>query len=433
MNLLVLGSGGREHALAWAASRSSLKPGIFSLPGNPGLARLGTTLPGDPSHAETVLAAVRDHGIDLVLVGPEAPLVAGLADRLDAHRVPVFGPRAAAARIEGSKIFAKELMRRARVPTAGFHVASDPRTAFDLAAVLALPHVIKADGLAAGKGALIVRDRQEARAAVEALMIERRFGAAGDRILFEEFLEGEEMSVFALAAGEHYCLLPSSQDYKRALDGDAGPNTGGMGAYAPVVGWDAALEQRVRAGVIEPTLAALAREGCAYTGLLYCGLMVRDGIANVIEFNCRFGDPETQAVVPVLQGDLLETIREAADPAALRRGLSPLPVAGGSAVCVVMAAEGYPGSVKKGAAIEGLEEAERQTGVLVFQAGTAMEGGRLVAAGGRVLNVVGVGEDLGRARERAYAGVERIRFAGSAWRRDIAWRGLAAPWRGGAN
>jgi len=426
MNLLVVGSGGREHALAWASARSALRPRIFALPGNPGTAELGAVLAGDPRDGDTVLAAVRDHAIDLVLVGPETPLVAGLADRLLAAEVAVFGPGAAAARIEGSKIFAKELMTRAGVATAEFRVAADPASAFTTAGEMPLPHVIKADGLAAGKGAIVVRDRAEARAAVEEIMVARRFGAAGDRVLFEEFLDGEEMSVFALAAGERYVLLPPAQDYKRAFDGDRGPNTGGMGSYAPVAGWSERLEARVRAGIVEPTLAALAREGTPYTGLLYCGLMVRDGVARVIEFNCRFGDPETQAVVPVLEGDLLEAIAAAAGGRGSGEPLPPLASSSETAVCVVLASAGYPGAVTAGQPIEGIEMARARPGVVVFHAGTRVEHGRLVTAGGRVLNVVGMGADLAQACERAYAGAAEIRFPGAFLRRDIAWRGMAA-------
>ena len=424
MNLLVIGSGGREHALAWAAARSPLAPRVFAMPGNPGIGRIGTLVPGNPDDPQAVLAAVREQAIDLVLIGPEKPLVAGLADALLAAGVRVFGPRAAAARIEGSKIFAKELMRRAGVPTADFHIAEDSQTGFALAAALPLPLVVKADGLAAGKGALIVRDREEARSAVEALMVERRFGAAGARVLFEEFLEGEELSIFAIAAGEQYRLLPPAQDYKRALEGDRGPNTGGMGSYAPVVGWDARLEQRVRAGVIEPTLSAMARAGCPYTGLLYCGLMISRGEPQVIEFNCRFGDPETQAVVPLLGGGLLEGLWAAADPQAEKLGIPPVAWQGGTAICVVMASAGYPGPVAGGVLIEGIPAAEEVPGAIVFQAGTRMDGGRLATAGGRVLNVVGVGRDLGEARERAYAAVEAVHFPGGFFRRDIAWRGM---------
>jgi phosphoribosylamine--glycine ligase len=425
VNLLIIGSGGREHALAWAASRSPRKPKIFALPGNPGIAELGSLLPGDAGDHEAIAAIVAGQAIDLVLIGPEAPLVAGLADLLTARGVRVFGPRRAAAALEGSKVFAKELMARAGVPTAGFRVAEDPETALAWAAEMPLPHVLKADGLAGGKGALIIHDRDEARAAVEALMIKRQFGDAGRRVVFEEFLEGEEMSVFALVCGEEYALLPASQDYKRVGEGDRGFNTGGMGAYAPVIGWTPALETRVRRKVIEPTLAALASAGTPYTGLLYCGLMVQEEEPAVVEYNCRFGDPETQAVVPLLAGDLLEALWAASDPQGSRGALAGIEPDGRSAVCVVVASECYPGTVRKRvsiprATLEGGSEA------LIFQAGTRRADGGLETAGGRVLNIVGLGEDLPQARANAYGAIAKQPFEGAFWRRDIAWRGMAA-------
>ncbi len=426
MKLLVIGGGGREHALTWAAARSPLRPRIYALPGNPGIAAVAERLPGSASDADAVATAVREHGIDLVLVGPEAPLVAGLADRLTAEGVRVFGPSAAAAAIEGSKVFAKALMRRYGIPTAEYEIASDPQAAFALTARFPLPHVIKADGLAAGKGALIIRDRAEAQAAVTAMMVERRFGEAGAQLVFEEFMEGEEASIFAIACGERYVLLPPAQDYKRALDGDRGGNTGGMGAYAPIVTWEPRLEARVRSEVIEPTLAALMREGRPYTGLLYAGLMITEGAPRVVEFNCRFGDPETQAILPILQGDLLAALWEAADRGAGSAELPALGHDGRVSACVVMAAQGYPGTVRTGAVIRGLAAAAAHPGVIVFQAGTAAQGAEVSTAGGRVLDVVGVGRDLPDALERAYAGVARIGFDGACWRRDIAWRGLRA-------
>lgn len=429
MNVLLIGSGGREHALAWAMARSTLRPRLFALPGNPGIGELAERLTGDPLDIALVLRAVREHAVDLVVVGPEAPLVAGLTDALVAAGVRVFGPSAAAARLEGSKVFAKDLMQRHGIPTAAYRVVEDPETALAWTERIAYPHVIKADGLAAGKGALIVRDGDEARAAIRQIMVDRAFGAAGARVVFEEFLEGEEASVFAIAAGEHYRLLPAAQDYKRARDGDQGLNTGGMGSYAPFVRWSAALERHVRRDVIEPTLAALAREGHAYTGLLYVGLMIRGEAARVVEFNCRFGDPETQAVVPILRGDLLEALWAATDPQVATRGLPEITHDGRSAACVVAAAAGYPGAVRKGDAITGLEDATRAGEVLVFQAGTDWREGRLVTAGGRVLGVVGTGADLPAALDRAYEAIPRIRFAGAFWRSDIAWRARQAPGR----
>ncbi|MBM3317449.1 MAG: phosphoribosylamine--glycine ligase [Candidatus Eisenbacteria bacterium] len=426
MRVLIVGGGGREHALGWAIRRSPLGAELHAMPGNPGLAGIAVCHPGDPLRAVDVGDLVSRLGIDLVVVGPEAPLVAGLGDAIAARGVRVFGPSAAASRIEGSKIFAKELMRRHGIPTAAHRVFDDPESAFAAAREARYPLVIKADGLAAGKGALIAGDAPEARLAIEALMVERRFGEAGARIVFEEFLEGEEMSVFAIAAGERYRLLPATQDHKRAYDGDQGPNTGGMGAYAPVPGWRPQLEACVRREVIEPTLAALAAEGCPYTGLLYAGLMVKEGAPRVVEFNCRFGDPETQALVAVLSGDLLAALWAAADPAAAAGELPPLGHDGRAGVCVVVAAGGYPGPARQGDEIAGVDEAAACPGALVFHAGTELRDGRLRTRGGRVLNVVGVGDDLQEARDRAYAAAGRIHISESFYRRDIAWRGLRA-------
>lgn len=426
MRILILGSGGREHALAWALARSPGGPELFAMPGNPGLAACGRCIAGNASDPQAVAERVEQLGIDLVVVGPEAPLVAGVVDHLRDRGVRVFGPRAAAAAIEGSKVFAKELMRRHGIPTADFRVFDDAEQALASVSDWSYPHVIKADGLAAGKGALIVDDAAAARRAIEEIMVARRFGEAGARIVCEAFLRGEEMSVFAIAAGEAYRLLPPSQDYKRVGEGDTGPNTGGMGAYAPVSGWTPELETHVRRAIIEPTLAALAAEGRPYTGLLYAGLMVADGAAQVVEFNCRFGDPETQAVLPLLAGDLCTTLWEASRPEEESVALPPLGHDGRTAVCVVVASAGYPGTVETGRRIRGGDAVARKDACLLFQAGTRQEAGELRTAGGRVLNVVGLGPDLPQALAEAYAGVERVGFEGAFYRRDIGWRGLAA-------
>ncbi|MFC1572407.1 phosphoribosylamine--glycine ligase [Candidatus Eisenbacteria bacterium] len=426
MNVLIVGSGGREHSLAWALSRSPSKPGIFGLPGNPGIAELGENLPTDMLDPSTVLQAVRETRIDLVVVGPEAPLVDGLADALNQAGVRVFGPSAAAAEIEGSKVFAKDLMERYGIPTAGHQVAYDADAANRIAAGVGYPHVLKADGLAAGKGALIVQSRAEAEEAIDAMMVKKQFGDAGARVVFEEFLEGEEMSVFAVASGERYVLLTTSQDYKRAHDGDRGLNTGGMGAYAPVVTWNDTLAEHVCTEIIEPTLLAMAREDRPYTGLLYAGLMVREKKARVVEFNCRFGDPETQALVPIIDGDLLELLWEASDPAIGKRPLPECAHDGRTAVCVVLSSGGYPGKVTTGHTIHGIEKAREVSGALVFHAGTGMDKSNLVTRGGRVLNVVGVDRTLPAAQECAYVAASKIEFEGVFCRRDIGWRGLEA-------
>jgi phosphoribosylamine--glycine ligase len=317
-------------------------------------------------------------------------------------------------------------MRRHRIPTAEFRVVADAAEALELAGRVRYPHVIKADGLAAGKGALVARDAEEGRRAVRQLMVDRAFGEAGDRVVFEEFLEGEEASVFALAAGERYRLLPPAQDHKRAHDGDRGPNTGGMGSYAPWVGWSSELERRVRAEIVEPTLAALVREGRPYTGLLYVGLMIRGEEARVVEFNCRFGDPETQVVAPILRGDLLEALWAASDPQAGGRDLPEVGHDGRSAVSVVLASAGYPGPARTGHEVTGVERAAGLADVLVFHAGTDLRQDRLVNVGGRVLNLVGLGDRLPEARDRAYAAVAEVGFEGAFCRRDIAARGIRA-------
>ncbi|MBD3237245.1 MAG: phosphoribosylamine--glycine ligase [Candidatus Eisenbacteria bacterium] len=433
MRLLVLGAGGREHALAWACGRAEGAVELYGLPGNPGIAEIGMCLPGRADAPDDVLAAVREREIDLVLVGPEAPLVAGLADRLREAGVRVFGPSADAAGLEGSKVFAKELMRRHGVPTADFEVVEDIAHARRKLEEIDYPHVLKADGLAGGKGALIVKDADQARAAIELLMVEKKFGAAGERIVFEAFLEGEEMSVFAIASGESYRLLTAAQDYKRAHEGDRGPNTGGMGSIAPVVTWSEALEQRVRREIIEPTLSGMAREGRPYHGLLYAGLMVAEGAPRVVEFNCRFGDPETQALVPLLSDDLLGTLWAASEPQRAPAELPAVTYEGRYGACVVIASGGYPEGVRKGFPIRGLAQARALPDTLVFQAGTVRRDEQLITAGGRVLNVVGMGDTLPDAVDRAYAAAERIEFSGAFYRRDIGWRGLQALERGAAN
>jgi phosphoribosylamine---glycine ligase len=422
VKVLLIGSGGREHALAWAIARSPRKPEIFAAPGNAGLAGLARIVPVSASDTEALLRFAEEERIDLTIVGPETPLVAGLVDRFLARGLRVFGPRARAAMIEGSKIYAKDLMRRAGIATAAFDVVG---TLEEAAAVLrraVYPTVIKADGLAAGKGVVIARDAESALRTVEKMMVGRQYGAAGERIVIEEFLTGEEVSVFALCRGSEYLLLPTAQDHKRLLDGDQGPNTGGMGAYAPYPRWDPALEERVRRDVIAPTLRTLDADGCPFFGLLYCGLMVRDGIPSVLEYNCRFGDPETQAVVPLIGGDLLEAFDEIASHTP--GPVSPLVLEEGAAAVVVLASRGYPASFGKGYPIRGIAEATEGAGALVFHAGTRRGPGGPVTDGGRVLGVVGTGKSLRLALAKAYEGVEAIDFEGKTYRADIGKRGL---------
>lgn len=422
MKVLVIGAGGREHALAWAVARSPRAPEIHVAPGNAGLAEVGRLVPIPATDIDALCAYACRESIDLTIVGPEAPLVAGIVDRFRNAGLSVFGPRARAARLEGSKVFSKDFMRRHAIPTAPYVVCGSLEEAEAALGRMRYPRVIKADGLAAGKGVVIARSSDEALEAARSMLEDGRFGDAGRRILVEEFIEGEEISVFALCRGREYFLLPASQDHKRLRDGDEGPNTGGMGAYAPVPRWTAELESAVRGQVIEPTLAGLVAEDRAYHGLLYAGLILRDGRPYVLEYNCRFGDPETQVVLPLVEGDLLEVLHAIASESA--RALPPIAVRPGAVATVVLASGGYPEAYPKGIAIRGIPDAEAVPGVLVFHAGTKRVGGEVVTDGGRVLCVTGVGSGLEDALARAYEGVARISFEGMVYRSDIGRRGL---------
>jgi len=391
--VLVVGSGGREHALAWALSRSGGVDELHAAPGNPGIAALAQCHPARVDDQAALVALARELRIDLVVVGPEAPLVAGLADELRRRGVPVFGPSASAARIEGSKSFAKEVLLAAGVPTARTLPVARP------------PCVVKADGLAAGKGAWVCRTQQELDAALLAA------GRLGQPFHVEELLEGAELSLFAVAAGEAAVALPPARDYKRVGDGDTGPNTGGMGSYSPLPDVPDGEAGEILETVHLPVLRELARRGTPFHGLLYAGLMRTEDGLRVIEFNCRFGDPETQSLLPRLEGDLLPLL--AGD---LTR---PPAVSPQAAVTVVLAAAAYPERGDRGTPIAGLEEAEA-TGALVFHAGTALHDGRLVTNGGRILDVVGLGETVEAARTAAYRAASRIEFAGMHYRTDIA-------------
>jgi phosphoribosylamine---glycine ligase len=398
VKVLILGSGGREHALAWKIAQSERLTELHAAPGNPGIAALGRCHPIRMDDVEGLLGLCRQHEIHLVVVGPEAPLVAGIADELRRAGVAAFGPSKAAARIEGSKAFAKEVLETAAVPTAA--VLDEAHA----------PCVVKADGLAAGKGVFVCRTQDEADAALV------RARALGGNVVVEELLEGEEVSLFALSDGQKVVPLAPAQDFKRLEDGDEGPNTGGMGSYSPVpmLGDDDVEEL---AGLVHrPVIAELARRGTPFTGLLYAGLMLTDAGPRVLEFNCRFGDPETQALLPCLGGDLLEALAAAAHGELAGVELDPEPLA---AVAVVLAAPGYPDDPQSGVPIGGVEVAGA-TGALVFHAGTALRHGELVSAGGRVLDVVGKGATVSDAREQAYAAVEQIDFPGALFRTDIA-------------
>ncbi len=417
MRVLLVGSGGREHALGWALSRSRRVTELVSLPGNPGLAELGPVVEGvAPGDVGAVAAVARTHRVELVVVGPEAPLAAGVVDAVSRLGIPVFGPSRAAARLESSKSFAKEVMAAAGVPTAAAVSFTDPEAARSHLAARPGPYVVKADGLAAGKGVLVTDDRREAEAWVDRCF-GGGFGEAGATVVIEDFLEGREVSVFAVCAGTEAVALEPARDYKRLQAGDAGPNTGGMGCYSPVSDLPPDLVEEVMARVVHPTLSRLAEQGIPYVGFLYAGLVITRHGPQVLEFNVRLGDPETQVVLPRLESDLLEVLEAALSE---RLGSLTLRWSPRAAVDVVLAAAGYPESPRQGDRIRGVEQAAELQDVTVFHAGTAREGRQLVTAGGRVLNVVGLGDDLAAARRRAYEAVDLISFPGMQYRPDIA-------------
>jgi phosphoribosylamine--glycine ligase len=413
--VLLVGGGGREHALARTLLRSPRRPELICAPGNAGIARDGVEcLPDDD-----LVALARERGVDLVVVGPEAPLVAGLVDELAAAGIAAFGPTREAARIEGSKAYAKQLMKETGVPTAAHVLFRSREEAAEHLACASYPAVLKADVLAAGKGVIIASDEREARAALDVFYAEKRFGDT--EVVLEEFLEGEELSLLALCDGERAVPLAPAQDYKRIFDGDEGPNTGGMGSYSPVPGFDSARADELAALVHQPIVDELRRRGTPFHGILYAGLMLGPAGPKVLEYNARFGDPETQAVLPRLRSDLLELLEASTRPGGLA-GVEP-EWSPEWAVTVVLASGGYPASASKGDAIEGLDDAEAAGGQ-VFHAGTAEIDGRIVTAGGRVLNVTALGEGPAEARERAYAAAGEIHFDGLQMRSDIALRAV---------
>jgi phosphoribosylamine--glycine ligase len=423
MKILLVGGGGREHALAWKLAQSPLGPELLAAPGNPGIAGLGRCFPVKADDAAALEALAAAQAVDLVVVGPEAALAAGLADRLAARGIACFGPTAAAGEVETSKAFTKAFCRRWDIPTADFQVFDDAPTAKASLAAREAPFVIKADGLAAGKGVVIAQTRAEADAAIDQILFWRKFGAAGQRIVIEDFLPGEEASFFALCDGETAIPFGGAQDHKRAFDGDKGPNTGGMGAYAPAPILDAATEARVMAELILPAVKGLAAEGRPFKGVLFAGLMIGPQGPRLIEFNARFGDPECQALMLRLESDLLPLLAAAAR-GALASTPPPVWRAGASAV-VVMAAQGYPDEPLTGSVIRGIPAANALPDATVFQAGTRLDDeGLLRAAGGRVLNACAYGATLPAAVERAYEAVAAIDWPGGFYRRDIAWRAL---------
>jgi phosphoribosylamine---glycine ligase len=424
VKVLLVGGGGREHALAWKIGQSPILSALVAAPGNPGIARHGTCAAVRDSAVDDLLALALRERVDLTVVGPEQPLAAGLCDRFRAQGLSVFGPTAAAAQLESSKAFSKELMARYGIPTARFRVFDAAAPARAYCRTLGAPLVVKADGLAAGKGAIVCRTLAEADRAVALCLEERAFGEAGLRVVVEEFMEGEEASVFALCDGATALPLAAAQDHKAVLDGDRGPNTGGMGAYSPAPVVDPATADRVMAGIVHPTIEAMAKEGVPYAGVLFVGLMITREGPRVLEFNCRFGDPECQAILPRLADDLLPVLHAVATGRGLPRALAWRPEA---SVCVVLASEGYPGPYETGRRITGLD-AQGGLGdepdVNVFHAGTARRAGALETAGGRVLGVQALGPNVRAAIARAYHAVARIAFDGVHFRRDIGRRAL---------
>ncbi len=423
MKVLVLGSGGREHAIGVSLARSPHRPTVAFAPGNAGMEEIGRCLPVDLKDLAAVRALALAEAPDLVVVGPEDPLCAGVADLLRKAGLKVFGPSAAGALLEGSKVFAKTFMTHYLLPTAPYRVFTDARDARTYCREVDRPVVVKADGLCAGKGVVVADDAEEAIAAVEEILVKRRFGDAGAKVVIEERLQGQEASVLAVTDGRTLAVLEPAQDHKRLRDGDRGPNTGGMGTYSPAPVVTPRVMEQVERDILVPALHGLGRERRAYHGVLYAGLMITRGGPRLLEFNCRFGDPEAQVILPRLRTDLLDlmlaTVEERLDECTMEWDPRP-------AVCVVMAAAGYPASPRKGDPIEGLDRAARLPGVQVFHAGTARVDGKVVTAGGRVLGVTAMGDTLRAARDAAYAAVAEIRFEGAQFRSDIAERALDA-------
>ena len=423
MRVLLIGGGGREHALAWKLVQSPKVEKLYAAPGNPGMALLQKCecINLNVDDLEGVADYAEEKSIDLTVVGPEAPLVAGIADVFKRRGLPVFCPSKAAAQLEGSKAFSKELMAKYDIPTAFFKICEDIDTAKAYVEEKGAPIVVKADGLAAGKGVVVAMTKQEALDAIDEMMGDHKFGAAGARLVLEEYMEGEEASLLAFTDGKTVVPMIAAQDHKRVFDGDEGPNTGGMGTYAPAPVMTDILRLKATELILKPVVEAMAKEGTPYQGCLYAGLMIKGESVKVVEFNCRFGDPETQVVLPLLDGDLAEIMLACATGT-----LDKVEVAwhDKAAVCVVMASGGYPESYEKGKEITGLAAAEEDKDVVVFHAGTMEADGKIVTSGGRVLGVTAVDASIKAARDRAYAAVEKIAFEKNFYRKDIAWRAL---------
>ena len=416
MRVLVIGGGGREHALAWKIAQSPLVKKVYCAPGNAGTRSVAENVNISVDRIDDLMQFALTNGIGLTVVGPEQPLVAGIVDQFEESGLRVFGPSAQAAEIEGSKVFCKNLMKKYGIPTADYHSFDSVEDAVKLFSTETGPVVVKASGLAAGKGVIICNSSKEARAAVESIMQDKAFGDAGNEVVVEEFLEGQEVSLLAFTDGKTVLPLDSAQDHKAAFDGDTGPNTGGMGAYSPAPVFTDDLKREVMDEIMTPTVHAMAREGRTYKGILYAGLMLTSSGPRVLEFNARFGDPETQPILMRMQSDIVPLFEACIDGTLSKCSLEWRKE---SAVCVVMAARGYPAFYEKGKEIRGLEVAEEQEDVVVFHAGTRAEGGRFLTSGGRVLGVTALGKDTGTAIKNAYSAVEKIEWDGIHYRKDI--------------
>jgi phosphoribosylamine--glycine ligase len=418
MNVFVIGSGGREHALVWKMAQSPYVEKIFCAPGNGGIDSLAECINIAVDDLKELMHFARKNAVDLTVVGPELPLTLGIVDLFQREHLPIFGPSGAAAQLEGSKAFTKQFLAKYQIPSADFHIFKDSEKALRHIRQNDPPFVLKADGLAAGKGVLICHSRNDAYQGIDDIMVSKRFGKAGNRLVIEDFLAGEEASLLAITDGEHYLVLPPAQDHKAIFEGDKGPNTGGMGAYAPAPVIHKALLDQISERIIEPTIRGMQAENRPYRGVLYAGLMITQEGPKVVEFNCRFGDPEIQAILPLLKTDIVDLMMEVVDRRLKPRGPEISP---DSCICVIMASGGYPGTYQKGKPILGLDQVKD---VHVFHAGTRREGDQILTAGGRVLGVTSTGKTFIEAREKVYQAIGRIAFDGAYYRKDIGYRAM---------